>query len=104
VRTTRLRELTGGAWWTLAVMVLCMVALGGGGVVYTGHVVDRQNRAEREAERRAAEVERQNDRRWCALLVTMDDQYRMAPPASETGRRVAAAMAYLRESFGCPGP
>ncbi len=85
------RELPVSAWRTLVVAVACMVILAVAGVLYTGHAIREQDRAERE-----------QDRRWCALLVTLDDQYRAPPPTTETGRRVAAAIAFLRESFGCP--
>jgi hypothetical protein len=43
----------------------------------------------------------QNDRKWCALLVTMDDAYRSAPPTTPTGMRLADAIRQLRTGLGC---
>jgi hypothetical protein len=38
----------------------------------------------------------------CAVIVSQDDNYREAPPATETGRRNAASMRQLRVALGCP--
>jgi hypothetical protein len=69
--------------WRLVALVLAFAALMFAGVLYTRH------------------VQRESDRRWCDLLVTLDTAYRSQPPATELGRRVAAAMARLRADFGC---
>lgn len=78
------RELPRSAWWTVGAIVLCTALLAVGGIAYTRASVQR------------------SDRRWCDLLVTLDRQYRAAPPATEAGRGVAAAIAELRRQFGCP--
>jgi hypothetical protein len=70
--------------------VLAFVAVMAMGVMYVRHV-------DREAEQR----EREADRRWCELLVTMDDAYGSTPPQTELGRRIATAMHQLRTDFGC---
>lgn len=85
------------AWRGAGAILVCLAILMVGGYAYTNWAVDR-------SDRRLREADRLDDARWCALLVTLDAQYRAAPPTSETGRRVAAAVASLRESFGCPAP
>lgn len=89
------RELTPAGWRTFGAIVVSLAILAAGGIWYTSVSTERMQRQLREADR-------QDDARWCALLVTLDQQYRAAPPATETGRGVAAAIASLRESFGCP--
>lgn len=43
------------------------------------------------------------DRRWCALLATLDDAYQGPPrPTSELGQKVAEEIHRLRVGFGCP--
>lgn len=77
------RELTPSAWWTVGAIVICLAVLSAVGVWYTGVTNARQ------------------DRRWCELLDTLGEGYRAAPPATETGRRVAAAIERLRLEKGC---
>jgi hypothetical protein len=45
---------------------------------------------------------RQTEMKLCAIVVMSDDYYRTTPPASETLKRQAAAMADLRRQFHCP--
>lgn len=78
-------------WYLLLAIVVSMLALAVAGVIYTNYSIKRQNATERE-----------NDRRWCALLSTLDGAYSSAPPQTETGRRVAAAIHDLRIELGCP--
>jgi hypothetical protein len=77
------RELPRSAWWTVGGIVLSVALLALGGVAYTRSSAER------------------SDRRWCALLTTLDRQYRAAPPTTSTGQGVAAAIATLRQQFGC---
>lgn len=77
-------------WAALAAVVLSMFLLAAANVIYTGWVDSQRDEAEREA-----------DRRWCALLVTLDDAYSSTPPATEIGRRVAAAIHSLRTDLDC---
>lgn len=84
-------KLSRPRWMVLATVVLSMLAVGMAGVVYTGHVDSRRAAAERES-----------DRRWCDLLVTLDDAYRSGtPPTTEIGKRVAVAIHDLRAQLGC---
>jgi hypothetical protein len=67
------------------------------GVLYTNHV-------QKQADRRSTAERAESDRRWCALLVELDDAYRQPPgPTTETGRKVAVEIHQLREAFGCGG-
>lgn len=43
----------------------------------------------------------QNDRKWCRLLVELDDAYKGATPTTQTGRNVAQAIHELRTDLGC---
>lgn len=48
-------------------------------------------------------VQRQNDRRWCALLGDLDAAYNTPPgPSSELGRKVATEIHKLRVGLDCP--
>jgi hypothetical protein len=48
-----------------------------------------------------AKKSRDDDRRWCSLLVNLDDAYQQNPPTSPVGRQIAADMHNLRVGFGC---
>lgn len=66
-------------------------------------------RGSAEAERRAELVRVESDRRWCQLLGDLDAAYNDPPPATATGRSVAAEVHRLRTEpqpagFGCPAP
>lgn len=69
--------------WALLTSFVSAVAAAVFSVVFTGH--SNQTR----------------DRQWCELLSTLDVAYSSAPPATELGRRVAAAIAELTQTFGC---
>lgn len=77
------RELPMRAWWAVGGIVICLAILVTAGIWYT-HVTDRAQ-----------------DRQWCELLDTLGVAYRAAPPTTETGRRVAAAIERLRAEKGC---
>lgn len=42
-----------------------------------------------------------NNRKWCSTIVLIDDAYRQRPPATATGRKLAADFGVLRREFGC---
>lgn len=71
------------AWWALMMVLIAAVLISSAGVVYT-------NRVQREA-----------DKRWCALLITLDDP--QVPPTTERGRRVQIQIHQLRHRLGCGG-
>lgn len=82
--------LTTPRWYLLVAVVVSMMLLAAAGIVYTNWAIGRQDKAERE-----------NDRRWCEMLVTLDDAYGSSPPQSELGRRLAADIHKLRIDLGC---
>lgn len=48
-------------------------------------------------------AQRQNDRRWCALLSDLDAAYSTPPgPSTELGRKVATEIHKLRVGLDCP--
>ena len=69
--------------YTLILLFFTVIVIGINSIWYANHVAQ------------------QNNRKWCSLVVTMDDAYRQQPPTSPTGRKVAADMAALRRQFGC---
>lgn len=84
------RTLTLPWWYALAGLVVSVLLLGVSGVAYTNYAL-RQTDA----------TERENDRRWCALLSTLDTSYKANPPQTETGRAVAKGIHDLRTALGC---
>lgn len=71
-------------WWVLVVCLVASLATGAASMVY--------------ANRAAAESER----KWCVLLVLLDEAYSSTPAQTELGRRVAEAVSQLRDGFACP--
>ena len=53
---------------------------------------------------KAERTARDNDKRWCSLLGTMDTAYQENPPTTATGRQLAQDIHGLHESFQCPKP
>lgn len=75
--------------WSVIASLLAAVAVSVAAIVYTG--------------RTSEEARIENDRQWCALLVTLNEAYSSQPPQTELGRRVATAIADLTDHFGCKG-
>lgn len=99
--------------YAIAVAFFSILAVSLAGVAYTNHVQKQaEQRAElvrAESERRAEMVRIESDRRWCQLLGDLDAAYNDPPPATATGRSVAAEVHRLRTEpqpagFGCPAP
>jgi hypothetical protein len=88
--TGRGPALTMPWWYALLAVLVSLLLLGGGGWWYTTYAIGRQDATERE-----------NDRRWCELLGTLDEAYQGTPPQSELGRRLAADIHALRTELGC---
>lgn len=84
------RILTMPWWYALVAICVAMALLVAGGMGYTSYVDGEREAAEREA-----------DRRWCQLLVTLDQAYSAVPPSTELGRRVAGAIHTLRVDLDC---
>lgn len=77
-------------WRILLTVGVSMMTLAVAGVLYTGYVDGQREIAERES-----------DRRWCALLNTLDQAYTTAPPTTELGRRAAEEIRKLRTGLDC---
>lgn len=84
------KPLSKPRWAVIATVFLSTLALAIAGFSWTGYVDNQREASEREA-----------DRRWCALLVTLDEAYSTVPPTSELGRRVANAIHTLRVELKC---
>lgn len=101
VRQPQPDSLSPPRWRVLVAVVLSTMGLGGAGIVYTNWAVGEQRKAERRAEAELLRAEREADRRWCELLITLDDAYGATPPQSSTGQRLAADVHNLRVDLGC---
>lgn len=82
--------------YAVVVAFIACVLIAFASVGYASHV-------QRQAEHRAELARIESDRRWCALLTTLDEAYGTPPgPSTDLGRKVAAEIHRLREGFGCP--
>lgn len=55
------------------------------------------------ASRRYAEnAIHESEQKLCGVVILSDDTYRETPPATKTGKEIAANFAYLRQAYGCP--
>lgn len=70
-------------WYSLVVVFLVLGASVGLSIGYT------------------ASKNKENDRRWCALMRELDAAYAASPPQTEVGRRVAASVHNLKTELGC---
>lgn len=80
--------------YPLIVSFVTALAAALGAIMYAAHVA-------RETEQRVLEANRESDRQWCDIVTTFDDTYRVTPPTTETGKRIAASFRQMRVSFGC---
>jgi len=46
-------------------------------------------------------VDRQSNRQWCELIVSIDDAYSGAPATNPSGKKVAEEFHRLRTQFAC---
>lgn len=79
-------------WYSLIMVLVSMLVVTLAGVTYTRYVDQQREQAEREA-----------DRRWCTLLVLLDENNKARPPATATGREYTRIIHGLRVSLGCDG-
>jgi hypothetical protein len=79
-------------------LVLLVMLLFVGGVVYN---VTYTKQVDERSDRRQAEQRARQDRRWCSLLATLDQQG--SPPTTERGRMVQQQIHELRRELGCVG-
>lgn len=47
-------------------------------------------------------VNAESDRKWCSVVITLDDAWRQSPPTTAAGKTMAANMAQLRHDLHCP--
>lgn len=90
-------------WYPIVIMGVVMALVTFGNVLYTIHVDHKREQSEARARAEVVRAERELDRRWCQLLIPLDDSYQTNPnvQASELGRRVAAAVHDIRAETGC---
>jgi len=43
----------------------------------------------------------ESERKWCAIIVALDDAYRATPPKTDIGKNLAQQFVDLRQEFGC---
>jgi hypothetical protein len=51
-----------------------------------------------------ATLNARTERKFCAVVATVDDGYRKKPPTTDPGREQARIYANLRGQLGCPSP
>jgi hypothetical protein len=77
--------VTWRAWHVLVVCVLCAFLAAASSMVYANRVA------------------RESERKWCTIVVTIDDSTSSSPQSTTpTGKKFATAMAQLRRDLGCP--
>jgi hypothetical protein len=47
-------------------------------------------------------VNAESDRKWCSVVITLDDAWRQSPPTTAAGKTMAANMSELRRELHCP--
>ncbi len=77
--------------WRAFLGIVISFSLGLGLSLGYTHKVDQESDRDNE----------KNDRKWCSLLITMDDAYQSSTPSSPVGVRVALAIHTLRNDLGC---
>lgn len=71
------------ARWAIFMVLVAAVLAAGSSWVYTAH------------------QQHESDRRWCALMATLDDPG--TPPGTARGRKIQQQVHELRRSLGCGG-
>lgn len=72
--------------WSLLIAFASVLAVTFSGIAYSNYVA------------------RENNRKWCSVLITIDDAYAEAlknPNISPSGRRIGEEFHRLRVQFGC---
>jgi hypothetical protein len=70
-------------WYAVLVAICACVVVAGTSVWYADH------------------TQRQQQRQWCELMISLDDAYRATPPTTKIGQNVASEIRRLRNAFGC---
>jgi hypothetical protein len=88
-----------GPYYLISAMFLSLALALGLGYAYVNKL-DREARAEVQ---KAREEANKNDRRWCQLMIELDNAYNdpATAPTTELGRRIASTVHELRLNLGC---
>jgi hypothetical protein len=76
-------KVSRSTWYVLVVIYLSMFAAVAATMIYSKHVADSDTR------------------KFCAVVITLDNTYKRTPPQTAAGKQVAVDMANLRQSLGC---
>jgi hypothetical protein len=87
-------RLTPTLAYTIIAMFTCTLIMFIVSLVYATHAANA-------AVDRANQSTATQTRQFCSLMTTLDDTYRATPPATLTGKRVAAEVHSLRLGLGC---
>lgn len=87
---TRIANITKGRWYPVVVLFIVVITATALNFAYTNQV---NNRTIKEG--------RENDQKWCEMLVTLDDAYSSTPPGSALGRKLAEDIHRLRVDLEC---
>lgn len=85
-------------WYPLVVLVLVFVMVTVLNVLYTNHVDQRRQEADRRAAAAAQIAAREQN---CRLIVAFDDLYKETQPTSPAGVKVAELWAEYRVALNC---
>lgn len=83
-RIRELRRLVRRGWYVLVVSFVAAFMAAAAAMIYANRVAH------------------ESERKWCGIVVTLDDAYDVNPPETPAGRRIADDLARLRADFGCP--
>jgi hypothetical protein len=81
-------RLSAPRWYFLTAVLFSVLAVGAASIGYTNWSVARQRAQQRE-----------NDHRWCVLLLTLDAAYVAQPPQTPTGLAIARSIHDLRQKL-----
>lgn len=70
-------------WYAMTVTFLVTIVFAAASVLYSNQIA------------------RDSQRKWCGIIVTMDESYRRTPPQTPAGREIAADVRQLRKDFDC---
>jgi hypothetical protein len=64
------------------------------GIIYT-------NKVQRQADKRNEQLRIESEQKWCDVVSTLDNAYKVNPPQSTLGKTLASDMAKLVHEFHC---
>lgn len=90
------------AWYSWLVVVLVPVMASVGVLVVSLTVNQRSIERERSARLASEQARIASEQALCRVFVILDDAYSKTAPATESGKQLAAAIAYVRVANHCP--